>query len=148
MITYDLLLLVHLLGVVLWVGGMAFAYFFLRPALQSIEPPRRLPLLQEVLRRFLGSAGLAVLVVLASGAVMIALGADGAHIHAMAALGVVMAAVYGHVRFALYPRLVRAVFSQDWPAGGAAVGLIRLWIAINLVLGVVVIAVAVLRLPR
>jgi uncharacterized membrane protein len=49
------------------------------------------------------------------------------------------------VRFALYPRLARAVAAQDWPSGGAAMQLIRRWVAGNLALGVGVIALAVIR---
>ena len=109
---YNLLLLVHVLAVVLWVGGMGFAHFFLRPAVQALEPPQRLTLMRAVLQRFLAAAGIAVLVVLASGGALLALGATGRSIHAMTAGGVVMAAVYGHVRFALYPRLARAVAAQ------------------------------------
>lgn len=142
---YNLLLLAHVLAVTLWVGGMAFTHFFLRPAAQAFEPPVRLPLLQGVLRRFLDAAGIAVLVVLASGGAMMALGATGRSIHAMATLGVAMAAIYGHVRFALYRRLARAVAAQDWPAGGAAMQSIRRWVAGNLALGVLVIAMAVIR---
>jgi uncharacterized membrane protein len=37
MTTMALLNLVH----VLWVGGMAFAHFFLRPAVQALDPPQR-----------------------------------------------------------------------------------------------------------
>jgi uncharacterized membrane protein len=142
-----LLLFAHLLGVVLWVGGMAFAHWFLRPAVQALEPPQRVALMQRVLQRFLAAAGVAVLVTLASGGVLMALGLRGLHVHAMAALGVAMAAIYGHVRFVLYARLARAAEAQDWPAGGAALGTIRRWVGFNLGLGVVVIAVALLG-PR
>jgi uncharacterized membrane protein len=142
---YNLLLLTHVLAVVLWVGGMAFAHFFLRPAAQMLEPPQRLLLMQAVLQRFLAAAGVAVLVVLASGGALLALGATGRSIHAMAALGVVMAVIFGHVRFALYPRLARSVAAKDWPAGGAAMQSIRRWVAGNLALGVAVIALAVIR---
>jgi uncharacterized membrane protein len=141
------LLFAHLLAVVLWVGGMAFAHWFLRPAVQALEPPQRVALMQRVLQRFLAAAGIAVVVALASGGVLMALGVRGWHVFAMAALGVLMAAIYGHVRFVLYPRLAHAAAAQDWPAGGAALGAIRQWVGINLGLGVVVIAIALLG-PR
>jgi uncharacterized membrane protein len=141
------LLFAHLLGVVLWVGGMAFAHWFLRPAVQPLDPPQRVALMQRVLQRFLGAAGVAVLAVLASGGVLMALGLRGWHVHAMAALGLLMAAIYGHVRFVLYRRLARAAAADDWPAGGAALATIRRWVGLNLALGVVVIAVALLG-PR
>ena len=142
-----LLKLAHVLAVMLWVGGMAFAQFFLRPAVQALEPPQRLALMQRVLQRFLAAAGLAVVVAVASGVAMMALGVRGAHVNVMALLGLVMAAVYGHVRFALYPRLARAVAAQAWPDGGAAMAPLRRWVGINLALGVVVIVLALLRLP-
>jgi uncharacterized membrane protein len=139
---YLLLKLAHVLAVVLWVGGMAFAHFFLRPAVQALEAPQRLALMQGVLQRFLNAAGLAVLVAVLSGAAMMALGKRGAHVDLMALLGLVMAAIYGHVRFALVPRLARAVAMQQWPDGGAAMARVRRWVGINLVLGVIVIALA------
>jgi uncharacterized membrane protein len=141
------LLFAHLLAVVLWVGGMAFAHWFLRPALQALEPPQRVALMQRVLQRFLAAAGAAVVVAVLSGGALMALGLRGVHVHAMAALGLVMAAIYGHVRFVLYARLARAAAAQDWPAGAAALGAIRQWVGFNLGLGVLVIAVALLG-PR
>jgi uncharacterized membrane protein len=144
---YALLKLVHVLAVVLWVGGMAFAQFFLRPAVQALEPPQRLALMQRVLLRFLNAAGIAVLAAVITGAALMALGARGTPIDVMAVLGLLMAAIYGHVRFVLYPRLARAVEAEDWPAGGAAMAPVRTWVAANLALGVLVIAVAVSRWP-
>jgi uncharacterized membrane protein len=146
MVTAALLFL-HLLGIVVWVGGMAFAHAFLRPAVQALEPPQRVALMQCVLQRFLAAAGLAVLMVVASGGVLMALGVRGGHVNAMAALGLLMTAIYGHVRFVLYRRLAQAAAAQDWPAGGAALGAIRRWVGVNLGLGVLVIAIALLG-PR
>jgi uncharacterized membrane protein len=139
--------LVHVLAIVLWVGGMAFAHFFLRPAVQALEPPLRLALMQRVLLRFLNAAGMAVLAAVITGVALMALGARGAHINAMAVLGLLMAAIYGHVRFVLYARLARAVAALDWPAGGAVMASVRTWVGVNLALGGLVIAMAVLRLP-
>jgi uncharacterized membrane protein len=58
-----------------------------------------------------------------------------------------MTAIYGHVQFVLYPRLAHAVAAQAWPAGGTAMAAIRRWVGFNLALGVLVTALAVLRLP-
>ena len=62
----------------------------------------------------------------------------------MASLGVLMFAIFGHIRFALYKRLSRAVTAQDWPAGGAALASIRFWVMVNLAFGVVIVAVTLL----
>jgi uncharacterized membrane protein len=62
----------------------------------------------------------------------------------MATLGIVMIAIFGHIRFALFKRMSRAVAASDWPAAGAAMASIRLWVLVNLVIGVLVIAIALL----
>lgn len=152
---YSVLKLVHILAIVLWVGGMIFAHCFLRPAVAALEPPQRLRLMQDVLGRFLNAVLGAVLIVIVSGAWMIGNAArqvvqsGGAFQmpHAwigMAVLGVVMTAIFGHIRFALYPRLRRAVQASEWPAGGAAVASIKTWVIVNLVLGLLTIALIVL----
>ena len=49
---HNALKLAHLLAIIVWVGGMVFAHFFLRPAAQSLEPPQRLRLMHDVAARF------------------------------------------------------------------------------------------------
>ena len=48
---YASLKLIHLLSIIVWVGGMVFAHFFLRPALQPLEPAVRMRLMADVLAR-------------------------------------------------------------------------------------------------
>ncbi len=152
---YNALKLAHLLSLIVWIGGMVFAHFFLRPAAQSLEPPQRIRLMHDVLQRFLAAVTVAVVVVLASGLWMIgrvakqAVQAGGSFAMPldwtlMATLGLVMMAIFGHIRFALFKRLQRAVAASDWPAGGQALAAIRTWVAVNLALGVATIAVTLL----
>lgn len=148
--------LLHLLAVIIWVGGMFFAHFFLRPAAQGLQPSDRVTLMHGVLQRFFAWVLVLAVVVLVSGIGMIG------SIHTMAAqaggqfnmpinwmvmsiLGVVMMAVFGHIRFALFKRLDTAVTAKDWPAGGKALESIRKWVSLNLALGLVI--VVMLRLP-
>ena len=64
----------HLLGVVVWVGGMFFAHMALRPAAQALPPPQRLPLLAATLTRFVAWVGVRSIVILVgSGIAMIVL---------------------------------------------------------------------------
>ena len=49
---YATLKTLHVLSIIVWVGGMVFAHFFLRPAIARLEPPVRLRLMHEVLGRF------------------------------------------------------------------------------------------------
>lgn len=152
---YDLLKTVHVLAIVLWVGGMVFTHFFLRPALVTLEPPQRLRLMHAVLGRFFNAVAMAALLTLASGLWMIGrvarqLVQSGAAFVwpldwvLMAAGGVLMIAIFGHIRFVLYKRLGRAVGAEDWSAGAAALAQIRRWVGVNLGLGLAVIVAAVL----
>ena len=150
---YAILKTLHLLSIILWVGGMAFVLFFLRPALGSLQPPERVRLMHDVLRRFFGAVSASIIIVLVSGLWMMADFASGsaasgvrmpASWMVMATLGLLMMAIYGHIRFVLYKRLQRALASSDWSAGGALMGSIRLWVLINLLLGLVIIVVLML----
>lgn len=152
---YNALLLAHVLSIIVWIGGMVFAHFFLRPAAQSLEPPQRVRLMHDILQRFLAAVGVAVLVVLGSGLWMIGRAARQATLTGasfampldwtiMATLGLAMMVIFGYIRFALFRRLARAVAASDWALGGKALGGIRSWVGVNLALGVVIVVVTLL----
>ena len=141
--------LLHVLGVVVWVGGMFFAYMALRPVAASLlEPPQRLPLWQATLRRFFSWVWAAVALILASGLWMIhvlgGFGAVGPYVHVMLATGLAMMAIFAQVFFAPFRRLTRFVDAKDWKAAGAALGQIRKLVGLNLILGLITVAVAIL----
>jgi uncharacterized membrane protein len=155
---YAFLKTLHLLSIIVWVGGMVFAHFFLRPAVAALDPPLRLRLMHEVLGRFFKAVLVASLLVLASGVWMLGRAAKqvvqaGGSFEmplawtVMAVLGVAMVAIFMHIRFALYPRLGRAVAASDWPAGGLALARIRRWVSVNLGLGLLVVVVSLMRWP-
>lgn len=141
------LLLLHLLAAMVWVGGMFFALFCLRPAsAQVLQPPQRLPLWAATLANFLPYTGIAVLLLLVSGGAMLALiGPRNAPlgVHLMMALGVLMALVFADVWLRLFPRLRAHCEAQQWPAGAQVLEGIRRRVMLNLALGVVVVVVAV-----
>ena len=152
---YATLKTVHVLSIIVWIGGMVFAHFFLRPALAQLEPPVRLRLMHDVLGRFFRAVFIAALLTLASGVWMLGRVArevvqSGGSFDMplswtiMATLGVVMVAIFLHIRFALYKRLSRAVAASEWAAGGAAMAQIRTWVSINLGLGVLVLLVTLM----
>ena len=68
---YASLKTLHVLAIVVWIGGMVFAHFFLRPALAQLEPPVRLRLMHEVLGRFFKAVLVASLLTLVSGVWML-----------------------------------------------------------------------------
>ena len=140
--------LLHVLGVVIWVGGMFFAYMTLRPAAAALlEPPQRLPLWQATLSRFFTWVWIAVALIVASSVWMLmSLGGMqgvGIYVHAMLAIGVVMMLIFAHVFFAPFRRLTRAVQAKDWAAGGAALAQIRKLVGLNLILGLLTVVVAI-----
>lgn len=155
---YLALKTVHVLCIILWIGGMVFAHFFLRPATAQLEPPVRLRLMHEVLGRFFRAVLVAALLTLASGLWMLGRVAketvqSGGSFQmpiywtVMAVLGILMVAIFLHLRFALYKRLTRAVQALDWPAGGQALAQIRQWVAVNLALGALILLVTLMRWP-
>ena len=138
----------HVVGVVIWVGGMFFAHMALRPAVQALQPAERLTLLSATLTRFVAWVGVAAVAILGSGVAMMTMlgGLDAANrwIAAMAVAGIVMIAIYLWLVAVPFRRLRAAVAASDWPAGGAAMARVRHLVAVNLGLGLVVIAFGVL----
>lgn len=143
---HPIFLLLHLAGVVVWVGGMFFAWMCLRPvAAAQLEPPARLKLWAAVFARFFPWVWVAVATILLSGLLtMFATGMKDAplHWHLMLLTGLIMSAIFIYVFVGPYGKLKVASADQDWPAGGMALGQIRRLIGTNLLLGFATIAVA------
>ena len=141
----TLSLFLHVLSVVVWVGGMFFAYMALRPVAAGVlEPPQRLTLWAGVFDKFFPWVWVSVVLILLTGLHMLMVfGGASAPLYALAmlVLGVAMMLIFGHVFFSPYKKLKRAVGEQDWKAGGAALAQIRMLIGINLSLGLLTIAV-------
>ena len=55
---WDWVLALHILCIVVWVGGMFFALVVLRPSLAALEPAQRIALHNRVFRRFFWSFGM------------------------------------------------------------------------------------------
>lgn len=151
----SLLKTVHVLSIVVWIGGMVFAHFCLRPAVAALEPPLRLKLMHDVLGRFFAIVLAASLLAFGTGVWMVGrtarqvVQAGGSfqmpwHWWLMAVLGTLMVAIFLHIRFALFGRLRRAVAAQQWPAGGAAMAQIRRWVAVNLAIGLLIVSAVLL----
>ena len=141
----NLTLLLHVLSIVVWVGGMFFAYMALRPVAASVlEPPQRLTLWAGVFGKFFPWVWASVALILLTGLhMLVKIGGAAAPHYAltMLALGVVMMLIFAHVFFAPYKKLKRAVSEQNWKAGGAALAQIRMLIGINLSIGLLTIVV-------
>ena len=141
--------LIHLIAVLIWVGGMFFAYMVLRPAaVDVLQPPERLRLWDNVFRRFFNWVWSALGAILATGFYMIYQYGGMAHVpqyvHVMLLLGLAMACIYGYVFFACYVPLSLHVAKARWKEAGEVLGKIRKLVALNLALGLTTVAVAVI----
>jgi uncharacterized membrane protein len=133
----------HVLSAVAWVGGMFFAYQVLRPvAAELLEAPVRLKLWLEVFGKFFPWVKIASGLLIVTGLWMMYSGVRGWHVHLMVALALAMIGVFGYVNHVLLKRLQAAVDGQDWTAGGEWLGKIRQMVGINLILGLLTVAVA------
>jgi hypothetical protein len=142
---YPGLKVLHLVCAVLWVGGMFFTYVVLRPALAAIEAQQRMLLQTQVFRRFfrlvwhvmplvlLTGIGMTALLVVAAGRV------PAWPIHAMAALGLVMSAVFVALVLGPYKQFRRTI-NRDRMA--ASLNTIRKLIGLNLLLGLLTLVIA------
>jgi len=151
MTPFALLYSLHVLAAMIWVGGMFFAWMVLRPAAVSeLQPPERLKLWAEVFRRFFQWVWASVLLLPISGIGLWhmrfdSLAAAPRYVHIMAGLFLVMLALFLRIQMLQLPELKRAIAAQNWPEGGATLGRIRRLVGINLLLGLLVIALASAR---
>ncbi|MGV6851140.1 MAG: CopD family protein [bacterium] len=145
----SLAIVLHVLSVMIWVGGMFFAYFSLRPSIvEVLDPAQRLILWNVVFKRFFRWVWLAVILVLSTGLWMVFSVYSGfahlpVYIHSMFGLGILMMLIYAYVFFIPYAKLKNAVSSESWQLGGQALAKIRIAVAINTFLGVCTISLAV-----
>ena len=139
-------LVLHALAAAVWVGGMFFALVALRPATAPLEPGPRLELWSRVLERFFLWVMAAIVLLLASGYGMIfgvyaGFRGIGLHINIMQGVGIIMMLLFFHLYFAPWRRFRAAVGRQDYPAAAGQLNQIRVIVTINLILGLIIIAV-------
>ncbi len=140
-------LAVHVLCAVIWVGGMFFAYVVLRPSLSVLEPIQRIALHTQIFRRFFLIVWHVMPLILLSGfAALFGLFGGPAtapwNVSVMMLLGLIMSAIFLVIVFGPYARFRR---TTDRATIVASMDRIRKLIAVNLVLGIVTVVVALLR---
>ena len=140
------LLFFHILAAVVWVGGMFFAHQVLRPSALALDPEPRLTLWTRVFDRFFSWVFAAIVLLLASGYGLV-FGIYGGfralplYVNVMQGIGIVMMLLFLHLYFGPWRRFRTAVSRQDWAEGGRQLGQIRTIVTINLLLGLIVVAI-------
>lgn len=151
MTVFSLAYTLHVLAALIWVGGMFFAWMILRPAaMAALDGPARLKLWVNVFQRFFVWVWVAVLILPISGVGLLQLRFTGfetapRYVQVMMGLYVVMTALFIRIQALKLPQLRDAVAAEDWPAGAAALGQIRKLVGVNLIVGLVVVAIASAR---
>lgn len=125
---------------------MFFAYIVLRPALVSVKPPQRLELWAGVFKRFFPWVWMAVLILLISGYWLVFKAFGGfatspVYVHIMHLLGLIMMGLFAYLYYRPYAALRRKVAEEDWSAAASALNGVRQIVLVNLVLGLVLLAV-------
>jgi uncharacterized membrane protein len=142
----PLLLVLHLLAAIGWVGGMLFAHLALRPSALALEPPVRLALWNRVFSRFFPLVWVCVVLLLATGHGLIGLGhGHGSHsVLSMMVIGWIMAALFVFLYFKPYAALRANLAAGNIAAAAAAQNTIRQIVATNLALGLATSVIGVL----
>ena len=132
---YEIIKFVHLAAAIVWMGGMALMIRAVRPvAIEQLEPIQRLPLLTGILSRFFQMVGICVLLLLATGGLML-MGVDMRLApkgwHAMLGIGLLMCLIFGHLYFGPFRKLKLALANEDLPGAGAQLAKIHRLVLIN-----------------
>lgn len=155
---YDYVKLLHLISGIVWMGGMTFMLFALRPAaLATLDAQPRALLMGEVFKRFYILVLLSIVALFFTGmnlytatfrATRLATGDGGVPLgwNIMLVLGLVMMLIFGHIYFAGYKKYKRAVTAKEWPVAAKAASLMHTMTLINFTLGwVAILAVRLVR---
>lgn len=139
----------HLLAVIIWVGGMFVAYMAVRPALAGLDTATRARLWTGILARFLPWVWASVLAILLTGFYMVfnnfeGFGGAPMFVQMMMGLGIFMMMLVGHVTFSAFKKLKRAVAGNDEALAGKSMRQIRVIMAVNLGLGLFIVVMTML----
>ena len=155
---YDYAKILHLIAGIVWMGGMTFMLFALRPAaLVVLDAQPRAILMGQVWQRFYGLVLVAIVLLFSTGthlytatfrATKLATGQGGVPIgwNIMLLLGIAMMLIFGHIYFAGFKKYKRGVAAGEWSVAAKAAGLIHTMTLINFTLGW--LAIVAVRLVR
>jgi len=142
----QILIALHVIAAVVWVGGMFFAYMVLRHSVGPLESAVRLALWHRIFRRFFPWVWASIVLLLVSGYGMLFLyfggfAGAGPHIYVMQGTGIMMMLLFLYLFFVPWRRFGHAVEREAFPEAAKELDQIRRIVAINLVLGLLTVIV-------
>jgi uncharacterized membrane protein len=144
----SLLLTIHFFAALVWVGGMFFTHFVLRPSADFLPIKDRIKLWSRILQRFMAMVWLIVFALPMSGYWLIfayygGLEGLGLHIHIMQGVGWLMILLFLYLYFVPYKQMKIRVKEELFPEAGMFMLKIRRIVGINLLLGGITTVTAV-----
>jgi uncharacterized membrane protein len=140
-------LALHQLAALVWIGGMFFAHFALRPTLkQGLEPPARIQVAMGVFSRFFPWVWVCIATLWLTGlwiGIAEFQGRVGLHVHVMAGVALAMTLVFSYLYAFPYRKMRTAVGYENWRWASAKFSVIRKLMAMNLALGLLTAVVGV-----
>ncbi|MBF0384158.1 MAG: hypothetical protein HQL69_24360 [Magnetococcales bacterium] len=144
----SFLLTVHFIAALIWVGGMFFTHFVLRPSAEFLSLPEKINLWSRVLQRFLAIIWFAIIVLPLSGYWMVFSYFGGwedlgLHIYIMQVVGWTMIIIFIYVFFGPFREMKIRIKEELFPEAGMFMLKIRKLVGFNLFLGIVNVVTAV-----
>ena len=146
---HKLWLFLHLVGMVVWVGGMFFMLHVLHPSLQALDGPQRPKLVLAVQGKFFKMVSVSLALIWGSGLAMLGTAISNGlkpwpiGWHMMVTLALVMTVLFLYIRLALFPQVQRVFASGEGGQLAPLMKKIRTLMMVNMGLGFLVIAAAI-----
>ena len=143
----SIALALHILASVIWVDGMFTIYVCLRPALGALERPAdRLIIIEATFGKFFPWVWLSIVLLFATGYLMLfttqgGFQFAGLHVHIMQGVAWVMVLLFGWLYWGAWADFREAVGEKSWEQAGKDLVRIRQIIAVNLPLGLILVAI-------
>lgn len=136
----------HTLSAIVWVGGMFFTYFILRPAASSLGESERIKLWAKVLKVFFNWVWASAILLLITGYWQIFWIFGGViglqfYIKLMMGIGILMIFIFFYLYFGPYELFIKSVKKEEWVQAKKNLDLIRKIVFINLLLGLLTSAI-------
>jgi len=135
----------HVIAATIWIGGMFFVLVVLRPSVQTIDAPMRLPLMSVVFRKFFPWVWMCIVILLLTGYWLVtAMGGfavAATHVHIMHLLAWVMAGLFAFLYFKPNKTFHRAVAESNKELALQSLARVRQIVIVNFALGLALVAV-------
>jgi uncharacterized membrane protein len=151
----GILLSLHLMAAVVWIGGVFFMTIIMRAVVSDFDAPERIKVMSRVFKYFFQWVWVAIAIILITGFSIIFGVYEGygnlpwmhfKRIHLMTVIGLIMSVIFTYIYTGPFKGLQKAMRAKDSSAIQKNVKLIRLFGMVQLILGTsILIIVSIFR---